>query len=85
LNMKASVVDLRRRMKEILQALDRNEPVEILYHGKARAVLVPTPTRPGEKGSAGQHPAFGLWKQHAEKRNVSAYLRKLRQRRGDAL
>ena len=32
--MKASVVDLRYKMNDILKALDRNEKVAILYHGK---------------------------------------------------
>lgn len=34
--MQASILDLRYRMKEILQALERNETVEILYHGKRK-------------------------------------------------
>ena len=32
--MKATIVDLRYRMKDILRALERNEDVSILYHGK---------------------------------------------------
>ena len=32
--MKASIVDLRYKMKEVLAALKRNETVHILYHGK---------------------------------------------------
>ena len=37
--MKATVVDLRYRMKEVLKALDRNEDVKILYHGKTKGVI----------------------------------------------
>ena len=33
--MKASIVDLRYRMSEVLGALSRRERVQILYHGKA--------------------------------------------------
>ncbi|MBI2192911.1 MAG: hypothetical protein HYU36_13105 [Planctomycetes bacterium] len=39
--MKASFLDLRRRMREVLRALERNESVTILYHGKEKAVLHP--------------------------------------------
>ena len=39
--MKASVVDLRYRMNEILKAIDRNEEVTVLYHGKVKGVISP--------------------------------------------
>ena len=39
--MRATVVDLRYRMKEILKALDRNEDVSILYHGKLKGTIRP--------------------------------------------
>lgn len=39
--MKASIVDLRYKTKDILKALDRNESVTVLYHGKARAIINP--------------------------------------------
>ncbi|MBE0711765.1 MAG: type II toxin-antitoxin system Phd/YefM family antitoxin, partial [Candidatus Aminicenantes bacterium] len=32
--MKATVLDLRRRMKDILNSLKRNEPVTLLRRGK---------------------------------------------------
>jgi hypothetical protein len=38
--MKASVVDIRYKMNDILKALDRNEDVELLYHGKPKGTLV---------------------------------------------
>jgi len=37
--MNASVIDLRYKMNDILKALDRNEDVTILYHGKVKGVL----------------------------------------------
>ena len=40
--MKASILDLRRRMKDILLALDRNESVTIFYRGKEKAILSPS-------------------------------------------
>lgn len=39
--MNATVVDLRYRMKSVLEALDRNESVNVLYHGKIKGVLSP--------------------------------------------
>lgn len=40
--MKATVVDLRYHMKDVLKALDRNENVSILYHGKVKGVIMAT-------------------------------------------
>lgn len=40
--MKASIVDLRYKMNDVLKALDRNEQVTILYHGKIKGVIMPT-------------------------------------------
>ena len=39
--MEATVVDLRYRMKEVLKALERNEEVSILYHGKIKGTIRP--------------------------------------------
>ncbi len=34
--MTASVVELRYKMNDVLKALNRNEDVSILYHGKVK-------------------------------------------------
>jgi hypothetical protein len=56
--MKATVVDLRYKMKDVLKALDRNEKVTVLYRGKVKGVLIPA------GGSSQQniieHPFFGM-------------------------
>ena len=39
--MIATVVDLRYRMKDVLKALERNEEVKILYHGKLKGIIQP--------------------------------------------
>ena len=39
--MKASFVDLRDRMAEVLAALDRREVVTVTSHGKVRGTIVP--------------------------------------------
>lgn len=55
--MKASVVDLRYKMNEVLKALDRNEKVEVLYRGKIKGVISPTKNKASM--SAKKHPLFG--------------------------
>lgn len=49
--MKASIVDLRYHMKEILKALDRNEPVEILYRGNVTRCNYPQDQTSNQKTS----------------------------------
>lgn len=39
--LNASIVDLRYKTKQILEALDRRETVSVLYHGKVKGRLVP--------------------------------------------
>lgn len=56
--MQASILDLRYRMKEILQALERNETVEILYHGKRKGIIIPHTAT--QKISTKEHPYFGM-------------------------
>lgn len=76
--MKATVVDLRHKMKEILAALDRGEEVTILYRGKERAVMIPAEQANKERASICDHPAFGMWKDREDMKDVSAWLRKIR-------
>ena len=79
--MKASVMDLRHNMKEILNALDRNETVTLLYHGKERAQIVPLPARRKRTVKPSEHPAFGMWADREDMEDVEAYVRKLREPR----
>ncbi len=39
--MKATVVDLRYKINDVLKALARNEKVTVLYHGKVKGVIIP--------------------------------------------
>ena len=57
--MKASIVDLRYKMPEVLSALSRREKVQILYHGKLKGVIHPA----GERGNSkvADHPFFGMF------------------------
>ena len=56
--MKASVVDLRYRMNDVLKALERNEDVTIQYHGKTKGVLTASVRQSG--GKVEEHPFFGM-------------------------
>lgn len=77
--MRASVVDLRRKMKQVMKALERNEEVTLLYHGKERAVIVPVrEPRPRPKADIREHPAFGMLRNDPATRNVAAYIRRIR-------
>ena len=83
--MKASVVDLRHKMKEVMDALDRNEQVTILYRGKERAVIVPAEDKRRKRISAADHPACGMWKDRDDLKDVPAVVRKWRRGRMNAL
>jgi hypothetical protein len=56
--MKASIVDLRYKTKDILKALERNESVTVLYHGKVRGVIKPAKEKSLKKVK--DHPFFGM-------------------------
>ncbi len=79
--VKASMLDLRHKMKEILSAIDRGETVTILYRGKERAKLVPLDDAKPRRKSITESPAFGMWKDREDMRDVAAYVRKLREPR----
>lgn len=56
--MNATVVDMRYRMNDVLKALDRNETVNVVYHGRVKGVLVPAHRKSPMKMS--EHPFFRM-------------------------
>jgi hypothetical protein len=56
--MKANIVDLRYKMKDVLKALTRKERVEIIYRGKSKGIIIPTHEL--QNRSVKDHPFFGL-------------------------
>lgn len=56
--MKASIVDLRYKTAEVLKALERNETVTVLYHGKVKGII--KPVSDSIKSSVSEHPFFGM-------------------------
>jgi antitoxin (DNA-binding transcriptional repressor) of toxin-antitoxin stability system len=82
--MEASIVDLRYRMKSVLEALDRGESVTVLHRGKPRARLEPIESKPKKpRMKVEDHPAFGMWKDRKDMEDVEAYVRHLRRPRFD--
>ena len=56
--MKASIVDLRYKTKEVLKALERNESVTVLYHGKVKGII--TPVKEKSVAKVKDHAFFGM-------------------------
>ena len=76
--MKASVVDLRYKMKDVLGALRRRENVEILYHGKPIGKIVPI-DEGKRKVDLSSLPFFGMHRDlGCTKKDVDATMDKLR-------
>lgn len=73
--MDANIVDLRYKMSQVIAAIKRNEKVDIFYHGKKTAIMIPA----GKDHSSQHvvdHPLFGM---HAkEKRSVKEEMEILR-------
>ena len=80
--MKASILDLRRRPKEILKALERNETVTITYRGKVKGIIQPVRAKGTMRAS--EHPSFGMWKDRTSE-SVEQFVRRMRKGRGGAL
>lgn len=80
--MKASIVDLRYRMKDVLKAIDRGEAVAVFYRGKKKAQLVPISKRKTtKKTTLTSHPAFGMWKDREDMKDPVDWVRKIREGR----
>jgi len=74
--MKATVVDLRYHMNEVLKALDRNEKVSVLYHGKVKGVIIPAGHATDARVT--NHPFFRM---RSTKISVDQVMRDLREGR----
>ena len=79
--MKVTVTDLRRRMKDVLAALSRNETVTIFHRGREKGVIHPVGKKAGRYKSFKDHPAFGMWKDREDMKDPAKWLRKQRERR----
>ncbi len=80
--MKATIVDLRYKMNDVLKALDRNEEVTVLYRGKIKGTLVPA--KKDNQSKITDHPFFGMQKEFTQK-SVNEEVHDLRSGRYDDL
>jgi hypothetical protein len=60
-------------MNEILKAIDRNEEVTILYHGKVKGVIKPKIS--GDRRRISDHPFFNMYQSKEAVHEVMADLR----------
>lgn len=81
--MKASFLDLRRNMNDVLRAIDKNETVTLTYRGKEKGVIYPVKKHLVKAVSS--HPAFGIWKNRDDVRNVDKVVDELRKGRYHAI
>lgn len=83
--MKVTTKSLRTKAREILDCVDRGEPVTITYRGKPRAKLVGIDQQDENlREVSSDLPVFGMWKDREEVADVEAVVRRLRKGRFDA-
>ena len=79
--MEASVLDLRKRMREVLMAIDRHETVTLTHRGKRRAMIVPWAKTKKKKVKVANLAAFGMWSDRSETADPAAYVESIRKPR----
>ena len=79
--MEASVLDLRKKMREVMSAIDRRERVTLTHRGKCRAVIVPWSETKKKAVKTADLPAFGMWADRADIADPVAYVEKIRKPR----
>ena len=81
--MKATVLDMRRDPKKILDAIARKEVVTLTNRGKSVARIAPI--RKAQRPRMEDQEAFGMWADRHDMSDPGAYVRALRKGRFDAL
>jgi len=81
--MKATILDMRRNPKIILDAIARNETVTLTNRGKAVARI--EPIRDTDRPSIKDLEFFGMWADRDDLADPVAHVRALRKGRFDAL
>ena len=79
--MEASVLDLRKRMREVMMAIDRHETVTLTHRGKRRAMIVPWGKTKKSKVKVADLSAFGMWSDRPETADPAAYVETIRKPR----
>ncbi len=81
--MKATILDMRRNPKKILEAIERNEVVTLTNRGNAVARI--EPIRKVDRPSMKDQGAFGMWADRGDMADPVTYVRALRKGRFNAL
>ena len=79
--MEASVLDLRKRMRDVMMAIDRHETITLTYRGKRRAVIIPWSQTRKTKVKVADLAAFGMWSDRPEMDDPAAYVETIRKPR----
>ncbi len=79
--MEASVLDLRKKMRAVMSAIDRNEKVILTHRGRRKAVIVSISRQEKKKVKVADLDAFGMWNDREDMADVSAYVENLRKPR----
>lgn len=81
--MKATIMDMRRNPRKILDAIARNEIVTLTNRGKSVARI--EPIRKAKRPSIKDQNAFGMWADRSDMSDPAAYVSASRKGRFDAL
>lgn len=81
--MKANVLDLRKKMSEVMPAIGRHEHVTLPHRGHRHAMIVPLTEKKKRKVKVADLPAFGMWAKRDEMTDAVTYVEKLREPRGN--
>ncbi len=79
--MEASVLDLRKKMTDVMSAIDRRERITLTHRGRRKAVIVPLTEVKKDKVKVAELPAFGIWKDREDMEDISSYVNELRKGR----
>jgi antitoxin (DNA-binding transcriptional repressor) of toxin-antitoxin stability system len=80
--MEASMLDLRKKMKDVMSAIERHERVILTHRGRQRAVITPLDEAAKPTVKVADLPAFGMWAKRSEMSDAVAFVKKLRDPRG---
>ena len=77
--MEASVLDLRKKMGDVVSAIDRHERVTLTHRGRRRAIILPITEK--KKIRVADLPAFGMWAGRDDMADPVSCVEKLREPR----
>ena len=79
--MEASVLDLRKRMHEVMSAINRHERVTLTYRGRRKAIIVPLSEATSSRTKVEELPAFGIWADRSDMADPVAFVKQIRKPR----